>query len=61
MTDEAPKTYGDASAVLQEYFTDLTVRIEALQNFALAMILENALQGQEIDLLKAELEDKFTL
>lgn len=58
---DIPKTYGEIVQVVNEYFADLIVRVEAAQNFCLAMVLENSLTNAEVDLLKSELQDKFKI
>lgn len=54
-----PRTHGELIAIINEYFDDLQVRVNAARDFCLAITLENTLQNEEIRLMKLDLEDKF--
>lgn len=60
MSDQ-PRTYGEIADLINEYFADLVIRVDAARSFCLAIVQENALNVAEIQLLQGELEDKFKL
>lgn len=54
-------TFGEIRDVVNEFFADLQVRLDAVKEFTLTIVAENALGLKEIDLLKAELAGKYDI